>query len=476
MDEFNYEKESSFKIKSDFKSLIYKLIKNIINNITLGIAFIVFFKKWIFVAAFIIFDILFIILDWINEYLDIKDNEIIYHKGIIFKDSLIIPKKSFKSMDISQSFIEKLLRYSVVKIESPSKDLDIEDIKMSLNETQINILKSFSRFDEADDCILSEIDNNENDINNRKERTVGIKNLLLYGITSFNLFITLIFIFKFSDKLKDIIKYDYFGNVLEGSLNKFSLLLLFTGLIFFLIFLKCIATIYYIIKYYNFTLINDGENLNISYGLLNTKEFTFKSSSIKLIKLKSNPLRQLLGVYELNLIIKGYTGDDNEKILMYPIGSLDEINSIIDEFIPNWSFTKDVEGIKYGKFNICMKPILLILLISIIFYFIFNKSWILFINLLSLVTLINSLLRIKNISIGFDNNKVKVTNGGLFKTIYILNIKDIQAVEFKTNPIQERKNIGKIVINYYSENSEEIKLSYMDKNYVKKLLTTVYTK
>ena len=47
-----------------------------------------------------------------------------------------------------------------------------------------------------------------------------------------------------------------------------------------------------------------------------------------------------------------------------------------------------------------------------------------------------------------------------------------QAVGFNTNPIQEKNNIGKIVIDYYSENSEEIKLPYMNKNYVEVLLNS----
>ncbi|WGX77273.1 PH domain-containing protein [Paraclostridium bifermentans] len=46
----------------------------------------------------------------------------------------------------------------------------------------------------------------------------------------------------------------------------------------------------------------------------------------------------------------------------------------------------------------------------------------------------------------------------------------MQAVEFKTNPIQLKNNIGKITIDYYSESSEEIKLIYMNKHYVEKLI------
>ena len=42
----------------------------------------------------------------------------------------------------------------------------------------------------------------------------------------------------------------------------------------------------------------------------------------------------------------------------------------------------------------------------------------------------------------------------------------------KQNYIQEKNNIGKIVIDYYSENSEEINLPYMNKKYVEVLLNS----
>ncbi|MDO7205964.1 hypothetical protein Q5M85_19650 [Paraclostridium bifermentans] len=48
---------------------------------------------------------------------------------------------------------------------------------------------------------------------------------------------------------------------------------------------------------------------------------------------------------------------------MYPIGSLNEINDVIKEFIPEWSFKGTGNGVEKGKFSILIKPVLLILLL-----------------------------------------------------------------------------------------------------------------
>lgn len=483
----NYENKSftngNIKIRNNWKSLIYKLIKGTISNFGLGVLFIVFIKQWFWIAVvlFVILDIIFSIIGWKYEYISIKDNEIHYYKGIFSKETLIIPKKSFKSMDISQNLIERLLAYKIVKIESPSKDFGIDDIKMSLNNEQIDILKSFSLNDLNKEClgdvneeyVVNNIKDNE-ESKEIKEKKIETKKLVIYGFTSFNLFVALIFIFNILGKLDDFISSDYLSNIIDGAFKNNSqsmtILLIVAGLLIFLIILKLIATVYYVVKYYNFTLLKENNNIKIAYGLFNTKEFSFKDSNIKLIKIKSNPIRQFLNIYELNLIIKGYTGEGNEKIIMYPIGSLNEINDVIKEFIPDWSFKGTGDGIEKGKFSILIKPALLIFITSVVCYLILKTQWAWLINLTIILTLINSALKIRNLNISVDNKKVRAVNGGLFRTIHILRGRDIQAVEFKTNPIQSKNNVGKITIDYYSESSEEIKLMYMNKNYVEKLI------
>lgn len=479
----NYESKSftqNITIRNNWKSLIYKLIKETISNFGLGVLFIVFLKQWFWIAIvlFVVLDIIFSIIGWKYEYISIKDNEVHYYKGIFSKETLIIPKKSFKSMDISQNLIERLLAYKIVKIESPSKDFGIDDIKMSLNNEQIDILKSFALDDLNNECTvdvneLNSIKDNE-ESKEIKQKKIETKKLVIYGFTSFNLFVALIFIFNILGKLDDFISSDYLSNIIDGAFKNnsrgMSILLIVAGLLIFLIILKLIATVYYVVKYYNFTLLKENNNIKITYGLFSAKEFSFKDNNIKLIKIKSNPIRQFLNIYELTLIIKGYTGEGNEKIIMYPIGSLNGINGVIKEFIPDWSFKGTGDGIEKGRISILIKPILLIFTISIVCYLILKTQWVWFINLTIILTLINSALKIRNLNISVDNKKVRAVNGGLFRTIHILRGRDIQAVEFKTNPIQSKNNVGKITIDYYSESSEEIKLMYMNKNYVEKLI------
>lgn len=517
----NYEKESlnNREIKNSVRSLLYNIVKGMISDFGLGLIFVVFLKQWVYILiiVLVLLGIAISILSWKKEYMLLKGDEAHYHKGVFSKNTTIIPKKSFKSMDISQNLIERILGYKIVKIESPSREVGEEDIKMSLSNEDIALLKSFafgankelnnevsegfdleenilrksfldSEFEKLKEDYESNLNNRKNinesekvHINNSeevniKEKKISNKDLILYGFTSFNLFIAIIFIFNAWGKIEKFINSEYVDSVINGYIaneaSKIGIIFAIVGLIVALIILKAIATVYYFIKYYNFTLLKEGENIKIKYGFFSTKEFSFKENSIKLIKLKSNPLRQLLKRYEINVVIKGYSGEGKEQIIMYPIGNDKEVQNIIREFIPQWSIEGDGEGIRHGKIFMILKPVLIVFIISLVAYLILKVKWVLLINIISLITIPSSILKGRNINLKIEENKVRAVTGGFFRTIHILKGKDIQAVGFNTNPIQEKNNIGKIVIDYYSENSEEIKLPYMNKNYVEVLLNS----
>lgn len=517
----NYEKESlnNREIKNSVRSLLYNIVKGMISDFVLGLIFVVFLKQWVYILiiVLVLLGIAISILSWKKEYMLLKGDEAHYYKGIFSKNTTIIPKKSFKSMDISQNLIERILGYKIVKIESSSREVGEEDIKMSLSNEDIALLKSFafgankelnnevsegfdleenilrksfldSEFEKLKEDYESNLNNRKNinesekvHINksekvNIKEKKISNKDLILYGFTSFNLFIAIIFIFNAWGKIEKFINSEYVDSVINGYIaneaSKIGIIFAIVGLIVALIILKAIATVYYFIKYYNFTLLKEGENIKIKYGFFSTKEFSFKENSIKLIKLKSNPLRQLLKRYEINVVIKGYSGEGKEQIIMYPIGNDKEVQNIIREFIPQWSIEGDGEGIRHGKIFMIIKPVLIVFIISLVAYLILKVKWVWLINIISLITITSSILKGRNINLKIEENKVRAVTGGFFRTIHILKGKDIQAVGFNTNPIQEKNNIGKIIIDYYSENSEEIKLSYMNKNYVEVLLNS----
>ncbi|MFY8226380.1 PH domain-containing protein [Clostridium perfringens] len=521
----NYEKESlnNREIKNSVRSLLYNIVKGMISDFGLGLIFVVFLKQWVYILiiVLVLLGIAISILSWKKEYMLLKGDEAHYHKGVFSKNTTIIPKKSFKSMDISQNLIERILGYKIVKIESPSREVGEEDIKMSLSDEDIALLKSFAfgtnkefnkelnnevseGFDLKENIFResfldSEVEklkedyditlNNRENINesekvhinnseevNIKEKKISNKDLILYGFTSFNLFIAIIFIFNAWGKIEKFINSEYVDSVINGYIaneaSKIGIIFAIVGLFVALIILKAIATVYYFIKYYNFTILKEGENIKIKYGFFSTKEFSFKKNSIKLIKLKSNPLRQLLKRYEINVVIKGYSGEGKEQIIMYPIGNDKEVQNIIREFIPQWSIEGDGEGIRHGKIFMILKPVLIVFIISLVAYLILKVKWVLLINIISLITIPSSILKGRNINLKIEENKVRAVTGGFFRTIHILKGKDIQAVGFNTNPIQEKNNIGKIVIDYYSENSEEINLPYMNKKYVEVLLNS----
>lgn len=143
----NYKKESfnNRKIKNSVGSLLYNTLKEIISYLLVGVIFVVLLKQWfyIFIVGLVFLAIIVSILKWEKEYMILKGKEAYYYTGIFSKKTTIIPKKNFKSMDISQNLIESILGYKIVKIKEYSRGRG-EDIKMSLSYEDIDRLKNFT--------------------------------------------------------------------------------------------------------------------------------------------------------------------------------------------------------------------------------------------------------------------------------------------------------------------------------------------
>ena len=111
-----------------------------------------------------------------------------------------------------------------------------------------------------------------------------------------------------------------------------------------------------------------------------------------------------------------------------------------------------------------LKPLIIIILISFIAYFIFKTPYVFLLNLLLVFTIPNSILKGKNLNLKIEKDKIKAVSGGFLKIKYLLDKKDIQAVKFITTPFLKKYNLGKISICFYSEIGDEINLNYMNEN------------
>ncbi|MDQ0150539.1 PH domain-containing protein [Eubacterium multiforme] len=478
---------NGIKIRNDIKSIIYRAILSLKENIVLIIFAIVSMKKWAYliVPVILILDIAYIVWKWFNQYFLLSEEEARYHYGIFSKNTIIIPKNNIKSMDISVNLLEKLLRYSKVKIESPVKDADLDEIKIYLSKEKINILKDFAFSKNPYGESLEKIEVLENKENTYKEKEdkfkentyvkkASNKELFKYGLTTFNIIIIIILIFKGYNILERFIKDSKVNDVISNSTSylseHMSLFFGILGILILLIILKCIAVIYYMIKYYDFTVSKDLDTIKVKYGLINSREFSFNINNVKMVRLRSNLLRQIFKIHELSVVVKGYTGIGDENIILYPIGKEKELFNLLQELLPDWIIEGDGDGINKGKLMLVLKPSIIVILISLIGYLIFKTNYVFLVNILLLIVIPSSILKGKNLNLKISKNKIKAVNGGFVRTKYILDKKDIQAVQFKTTPFQERYNLGKILINYYSEIGEVITLNYMRKECVSKIL------
>ncbi len=69
--------------------------------------------------------ILFILLDWINRYYEIKPDEIVFKTGIISSQEKAYPYVNIQSIEVIQNFWGKLFNYGNVRIYIPTLGHDL---------------------------------------------------------------------------------------------------------------------------------------------------------------------------------------------------------------------------------------------------------------------------------------------------------------------------------------------------------------
>jgi putative membrane protein len=111
------------------------------------------------------------------------------------------------------------------------------------------------------------------------------------------------------------------------------------------------------IGYYNFSITKRGNEIRISYGLLERHTNTFSYDRIKAVKISQGPVERMLGFATIKLEVISYTnntGDDNKNAdlgVLVPFCKYDEVGEILTKVLPDYvPDTKQTKSVSYFPF------------------------------------------------------------------------------------------------------------------------------
>ncbi|MBC8080372.1 MAG: PH domain-containing protein [Gorillibacterium sp.] len=330
-------------------------------------------KEWgigWFVLGFFLLTGLFImtvgLAGWRRFTYTLEADRLVIRKGIWFRDELSLYFGRIHSVNIEQSFLQRILGIAQVKIETPGGKTDSDGVLPSLSLEAAERLKEMLRRDPRPGSAgkeaqgITQMEENgavtheskakfsppksealvsllaEDDTNGEKETAVlgfSAKQLAFAAMSTINVGLVIAFfagIYSFAD---DFIPNWLYDSVYEGAASLVpSYLSILVWSLIIVLFSWFLSAALYVLKYYGFSVARRGRGLTVSYGLLEKKMHQFPVDRIQAVTIQEGVIRQLFGYAKVELSV--LSSMKQEKIVLHPFVKVTDLPEVLGAFIP----------------------------------------------------------------------------------------------------------------------------------------------
>lgn len=275
-----------------------------------------------------------------------------------------------------------------------------------------------------------------------------LKELLLLATTSSGVGVVLAGIFAAVSQFSQFIPFDliYFE---MSTLLKYSVIIVsfLIALTLFIAWLISVALT--LLNYYDFTVMEQNDQLIITRGLLEKKRVTIPLHRVQAIKIVENPFRQMLGVASVVVESAGgsFSGEKDKRIVLFPLISKKLLLKALSELFPQIDFNSkpDVVPPKRAQpFFYRLDFLWLIPLIAAGMYFFYPYGY------LSLVLIIPLFLlgrwQFKTAGYLLDDRQIMIVSRSISRVTFFAEKGRIQIVQSSQSYFQRRQQIGTLRI------------------------------
>ncbi len=219
---------------------------------------------------------------------------------------------------------------------------------------------------------------------------------------------------------------------------------------------------------YKFKITKRGNDIQISYGLLEKHTNTFSYDRIKAVKITQGLVQRMLGFASIRLEVIGYTnntGDDNKDAdlgVLVPFCKYDEIGEILGKVLPDYvPDKKQTKAVSYFPFISWFALVLggvtgVVMLQAILVMRIFHVSFAVMVAVLLaivgagviilFVKALSGALAYQNNGLAVCNSKITAYYGGFTKNVTVFLSKNLIAAENVTTPFRKKAGITSLVM------------------------------
>ena len=416
---------------------------------------------------------------------ELTEKEIKCNRGVLFRKRSVLDYKRVHAINKKQNLFHKIFGIAVLTVDSGSTNTS--------HQAEITIIEKAKTVDYLLDELNALKESGSHTVVNEKEEVLLSDKDALYRFTSkkkmlytlINIISTAFFTALFGilaiiviGVCKLMLQLDTLGT--WGQYFLFAVLITVGAMLLFSAFSFIGCMIHSFIGYHNFTIIKRGNEIRISFGLLERHTNTFSYDRIKAVKISQGIVQRMLGFAAIKLEVIGYTNDgesDNSAELgvLVPFCKYDEVgeilNKVLPDYIPDEKQTKSVAFFPFVSWFILILTVItgIALLQSIISMLIFRVSYSVIatvafgvmgtVGIILIVKVLNSVLSYQNNGIAINGGKVTAYYGGFTKNVTVFMSKNLIAAENLTTPLRQKAGITSLVMHLKTNaHSNEIKV------------------
>lgn len=293
------------------------------------------FTPWIWAASGAAFLLIFVIpsiLAWYRFTYRVEDGELRIERGSFVKNHRYIRKERIQSVDRTANVLHRPFGLVKVQIETSGgnrkKGPEVQLSAISVREAERLEKALFGKEDTEWAAESSKPD---------AKREVAPHHLLIAGATSGKIGVVLSGIGAIFSQVDNWLPQHFytsvFHRVLASSFEILAILIFTAALVAWIL-----AVAGTILKYAGFRLTRNGDELEMTYGLLEKKHLVFSLRRIQAVRIVEGLFRQPFGFATVYVESTGGNGgkDENFSTLLFPILRTGEVAAFLNEFVPNY--------------------------------------------------------------------------------------------------------------------------------------------
>lgn len=288
------------------------------------------------VAGLLIFTVLLLIwgvVSWYRFTYQVQDGELHIKQGVFVRKDLYMSGERIQVVDITAGVIQRL--FGLVALDVKTAGSKAEEAKISaLTRTQAEKIKS----------LLMEAKKQEGEQEAEDEEVqedvhkLSTRDLIIAASTSGSFGVALSIIGTILSQVEQVIPEEQMARYFEQAIPSSVTAVMVVSIIVLVIGISwLISFIGTIIKYFDFTLRVQKDQLIVRYGLFEQKQLTVPFNRIQAVQIKEGIFRQPFGYATLIIESAGYGDEQGNSTTLYPLLRKDKVSDFLEEVVPEYN-------------------------------------------------------------------------------------------------------------------------------------------